>query len=97
MQISLSAEADILLSVGSGYWIHKTKRGTAPTSTTFIASSGVCLAIQERAHAAASFTLGSNSSKQTTSAYKALESTTALASCAECLATALRTKAAAFL
>jgi hypothetical protein len=77
--------------------MHNTNKGTAPTSTTFIASYGVCLAIHERAHAAASFTLGSNYYKQTTRASRALESTTALASWGECFATALRTKAAAFL
>lgn len=60
--------------------MHNTRSGTAPTSTTFIANSGVCLAIQERAQAAASLTLGSNSSRQTTNASSALESTTALAS-----------------
>lgn len=38
LQISLKAEAEILLSVGSGYWIHSTNKGTAPTSTTFIAN-----------------------------------------------------------
>ena len=77
--------------------MHKTRRGTAPTSTTFIANYGVCLAMQDKAHAAASLTLGSNSSRHTTKASSALESTTALASWGECLATALRTKAAAFL
>ena len=45
----------------------------------------------------ASFTVGSNSSKQGTNVSNALESTTACASCGECLATARRTKAAAFL
>lgn len=51
----------------------------------------------DKAHAADSLTVGSNSSRQTTSASKAPESTTAFASCVECLATALNTKAAAFL
>jgi hypothetical protein len=60
--------------------MHNTKRGTAPTYTTFIANYGVCFAIHESAHAAASLTLGSNYSKQTTRASSALESTTALAS-----------------
>jgi len=55
------------------------------------------LAIYARAYAAASFTLGSNSSKQITNASNAPESTTAWAKVAECLATALNTKAAAFL
>lgn len=53
--------------------------------------------MHDKAQAAASFTLGSNSSKHTTKASSALESTTALANCGECLATALSTKAAAFL
>lgn len=55
------------------------------------------MAIYERAQAAASFTEGSNSSKQTTKASKAPEDTTAYAKDVECLATALNTKAAAFL
>lgn len=62
-----------------------------------MANSGVCLAIYESAHAAASLTVGSNYYKQTTRAYKAPESTTALANWVECLATALNTNAAAFL
>ena len=62
-----------------------------------MANSGVCLAMKESAQAAASLTVGSNSSRQTTNAYKAPESTTAFASWVECFATALRTKAAAFL
>ncbi len=62
-----------------------------------MANSGVCFAIYDNAQAAASFTVGSNSSKQTTSASKAPESTTAFASCVECLATARSTNAAAFL
>ncbi len=62
-----------------------------------MANSGVCLEIYDNAHAAASLTVGSNSSRQTTKASKAPESTTALANCVECLATALNTKAAAFL
>lgn len=57
----------------------------------------MCLAIYDNAHAAASFTVGSNSSRQTTKAYKAPESTTAFANYGVCLATALKTKAAAFL
>jgi len=57
----------------------------------------VCLAIYDNAHADASFTLGSNSSKQTTKLSKAPLSTTAYANYAECLATALNTNAAAFL
>lgn len=83
--------------MGYGYWTQSTRRGTAPTSTTDMANSGVCLAMYDRAHAAAYFTVGSNSYKHTTNAYRAPESTTAFASCVECLATALRTKAAAFL
>ena len=51
----------------------------------------------DKAQAAAYLTVGSNSSKQTTRAYKAPESTTALANCVECFATALKTNAAAFL
>jgi len=50
-----------------------------------------------KAHAAASLTEGSNSSKQFTSASRAPELTTALAKWGECLATDLRTYAAAFL
>ena len=57
----------------------------------------MCLAMKESAQAAASFTEGSNSSRQTTSASKAAESTTAFAKVYECFATALKTKAAAFL
>jgi hypothetical protein len=53
--------------------------------------------MKESAQAAASFTVGSNSSRHTTNASSAPESTTAFASCVECFATALRTKAAAFL
>jgi hypothetical protein len=77
--------------------MQSTSNGTAPTSTTAIANSGVCLAIYDNAQAAAYFTLGSNYYKQTTKASKAPESTTALASCGECFATARRTNAAAFL
>ena len=55
------------------------------------------LEIYDKAHAAASLTDGSNSSKQTTNASSADESTTAFAKVYECLATALKTKAAAFL
>lgn len=62
-----------------------------------MANSGVCLAIYDNAHAAAYFTVGSNSYKQTTKAYNAPESTTAFASWVECFATALKTNAAAFL
>jgi hypothetical protein len=51
----------------------------------------LCLAIQERAKAAASFTEGSNSSKQFTKASSAPELTTALASYGECFATDLNT------
>ncbi len=54
-------------------------------------------AMYARAYAAASFTLGSNSSRQMTRASSAPLSTTAWASVAECLATALRTNASAFL
>lgn len=57
----------------------------------------MCLAMHARAHAAASLTDGSNSSKQLTRASRAPEFTTALAKCGECLATDLRTYAAAFL
>ena len=53
--------------------------------------------MQARAHAAASFTDGSNSSRQLTNASNAPEFTTALARCGECLATDLSTYAAAFL
>ena len=53
--------------------------------------------MKESAQAAASFTVGSNSSRHTTNASSAPESTTAFASWVECFATALRTKAAAFL
>lgn len=45
LQISLRALAEILLRAISGSWIHKTKRGTAPTSTTAYASSAVCLVL----------------------------------------------------
>ena len=45
-----------------------------------MANSGVCFAMYDKAQAAASLTVGSNSSRQTTKAYKAPESTTALAS-----------------
>ena len=55
------------------------------------------LAMYASAYAAASFTDGSNSSRQMTRASRAPESTTACANVAECLATALNTKAAAFL
>ena len=51
----------------------------------------------DKAHAAASLTLGSNSSKQSTKASRAPLSTTDFANVAECFATALNTKAAAFL
>lgn len=51
----------------------------------------------ERAHAAASLTLGSNSSRHMTNASRAPDSTTEVANWVECLATALRTNAAAFL
>lgn len=77
LQISDKAEAEILFKAVSGSWIHKTNKGTAPTSTTAWANSVVCFAIYERAQAAASFTEGSNSSKQTTKASKAPEETTA--------------------
>jgi hypothetical protein len=77
--------------------MHKTSNGTAPASTTCYANSVVCLAIYERAHAAASFTLGSNSSRHTTKASKAPDSTIDWARVVECFATALRTNAAAFL
>ena len=53
--------------------------------------------MQARAHAAASFTDGSNSSKQLTRASNAPELTTAFAKCGECFATDLNTYAAAFL
>jgi hypothetical protein len=43
------------------------------------------------AHAAASLTDGSNSSKQLTNASNAPELTTAFAKCGECLATDLKT------
>ena len=56
----------------------------------------MCLAMQARAHAAASFTDGSNSSKQFTKASRAPELTTAFAKWGECLATDLKTYAAAF-
>jgi hypothetical protein len=51
----------------------------------------VCLAIQAKAHAAASLTDGSNSSKQFTKASRAPELTTALAKTGLCLATDLST------
>lgn len=57
----------------------------------------MCLAIYDNAHAAFSFTVGSNSSKQATKESSAPESTTAYANYGECLATALNTNAAAFL
>ena len=57
----------------------------------------LCLAIYPRAHAAASFTPGSNSSRQMTRASKAPQSTTDWARPGECFATALSTNAAAFL
>ena len=57
----------------------------------------IYFAIQLNAEAAASLTLGSNSSRQTTRASRAPELTTAQAREVECLATALKTKAAAFL
>jgi hypothetical protein len=44
-----------------------------------MANSGVCLAMYDNAHAAAYLTVGSNSYKHTTNAYKAPESTTAFA------------------
>ena len=47
--------------------------------------------MQARAHAAASLTDGSNSSKQFTNASSAPDSTTDLAKCGECLATDLNT------
>lgn len=50
-----------------------------------------------RAEAAASLTLGSNSSRHWTRASKAPELITAIASVEECFATHLSTKAAAFL
>lgn len=53
--------------------------------------------MQAKAQAAASFTEGSNSSRQLTSASRAPELTTALAKWGECLATDLKTYAAAFL
>jgi len=77
--------------------MHSTNNGTAPTSTTAYASLSVCLAIYDKAQAAASLTLGSNSSRQTTRLSNAPLSTTAYANYAECLATALNTNAAAFL
>ena len=57
----------------------------------------MCFAIYDKAHAADSLTVGSNSSRHTTNAYNAPESTTAFASWVECLATARSTNAAAFL
>ena len=57
----------------------------------------VCWAIYPIAHAAASLTVGSNSSKHGTKVSNAFESTTACDRSGECLATDLRTKAAAFL
>lgn len=89
--------AEILFKVNSGSWTHKTKSETAPASTTDYAKSCVCLAIQAKAQAAASFTDGSNSSRQLTRASSAPEFTTALARWGECLATDLSTYAAAFL
>lgn len=53
--------------------------------------------MQAKAHAAASFTEGSNSSRQLTKASSAPEFTTAFAKCGECFATDLNTYAAAFL
>lgn len=61
------------------------------------ASSSLCFATYERAHAEFSLTTGSNSSKQFTNETRAPESTTAFANSGECLATALKTNAAAFL
>jgi len=56
--------------------MHNTSKGTAPTSTTACANSVVCFAMYDRAHAAASLTDGSNSSKQTTKASNAPDCTT---------------------
>ena len=53
--------------------------------------------MQAKAQAAASFTDGSNSSRQFTNASNAPEFTTAFARTGECLATDLNTYAAAFL
>lgn len=58
---------------------------------------GVCWAMYPMAHAAASLTVGSNSSRHGTRVSNAFESTTACARSGECFATALKTKAAAFL
>lgn len=77
--------------------MHNTNSGTAPASITAFANYSLCLAIYESAQAAFSLTIGSNSSKQVTRAYKASESTTACANSGECFATALNTNAAAFL
>ena len=77
--------------------MQSTNKGTAPASTTAYAKSAVCLAIYLNAEAAASLTLGSNSSKHITSYSRAPESTTDLASVGECFATHLKTNAAAFL
>ncbi len=77
MHISLSALADILFNAISGSYIHNTNNGTAPTSTTAYANLSLCLAIYDNAHAAASLTDGSNSSKHTTNDSNAPLSTTA--------------------
>ncbi len=39
LQMSLRAEAEIRLRESSGSWIHRTKSGTAPASTTAWANS----------------------------------------------------------
>lgn len=87
LHISLKQDAATFFKSISGSCTHKTNNGTAPASTTFCAKSihylfslpAPCPAINPNAHAADSFTLGSNSSRHITKGSKALHSTTAVA------------------
>lgn len=62
-----------------------------------VSLQALCRAMQPRAQAAASFTPGSNSSRQRTRASTPPQPTTSWESSGECLATARSTNAAAFL
>jgi hypothetical protein len=80
------------------FWVRKLTLGwTISNDTNGTSKPGVCWAMYPMAQAAASFTVGSNSSRHGTRVSSAFESTTACARSGECFATALSTKAAAFL
>ena len=85
----MSAEA--LFKRRSGSWRHNTKLSTALAWITLWANSGLCLAIKPKAHAAASLTPVSNSSKHPTNGSNAPLFTTSSANKALCLATLLKT------